>query len=385
MLHGFLEYPPYICYLHGVFVGGKWAPKTNCLRRGTKLKLRLLPTELYPLGPAFMFGRLHCSIILRDEQYLEQYTTSVKPLPSCSSENSSSEVIVVHGAGLLDISKIYFFRDRSLWHLNETKRFQDRVLVSLSQESSEDLKSLTWQAIALAQQVAWTIAIEGDLVLPLFDCSHLPNAVEVWKVGERGKCPLDLFIRLSRLSSLLADAQMEQTNRKYNNAQTEQLMYNGIAFVENSILSRNRTSRTIADTPWLAEMWGNRLVLLNISMNANETLKVRIRWNDGKGDQNIICHDSLALARAIATLRQMRNFHLHITGISQHTSRYVLSALSNFIQYPFGDFETACNSIRDALFCNPWQIFFDKFPVYYHGTIWNIEAPADRCGIQSVC
>ena len=183
LLHGSLSFPVHICYLNGMFIGGKWSPNNPCWRQGTKLKLRILPIEKYPLGPAFMWGKLHCSIPFRDEQYLEQLTSAENALPLCNTLNSTDRVIVVHGAGLLDISKIYFFRDRQLWFLNESLRFQNRALVSISQESNLGYsnigdKSLTEEAMLLAQQIAWTMAIEGDLVLPLFDCMHVPNAVE---------------------------------------------------------------------------------------------------------------------------------------------------------------------------------------------------------------
>jgi hypothetical protein len=208
---------------------------------------------------------------------------------------------------------------------------------------------------------------------------------KVWRIGDRGKCPLDYFIRLSQLSALLSDVQLEQIDRSYNSLQTQQRMYNGISFVENSVLHQGFHSMTILNMSWVSEMWGKRLVQLNVSLNSNETCEILINWNNGKGIQKFSSSDNSSIHGVVQTLRKMKNYHLHISGLNQYTSKHVLSLLRSFILYPFGDFEEACSSIRDALFCNPWQIFFDKFPVYYHGTTWNIKSPADRCGIQSIC
>lgn len=164
-------------------------------------------------------------------------------------------------------------------------------------------------------------------------------------------------------------------------------MYNGISFVENSILQQEFHSKTSLDMSWVSEMWNKRLVLLNVSLNSNDTCEILINWNknNGEGIQKFSSSDNSSMHGVIQTLRKMRNYHLHVSGINQYTSKHILSLLETFLLYPFGDFEAACSSIRDSLFCNPWQIFFDKFPVYYHGTTWGIESPADRCGIQSIC
>ena len=395
LLHGYLMYPSQVCYADGIIKGGIFTKGSKCIRNGLHLLVRLLPIELYPLGPLFMWGKLHCEVPGRDSKYMEQYSTLKMPL--CGSTDETKNVMVVHAAGLLDVSKIYFFRDRYLWFVNETDRMQNRII--LSSKTTES--TLYGEVLSLVQQIMWSIAIEGEVVLPRFDCSYIKGGGgEVWKMESMdrdGKCPIDMFLKLSSIGKLLGDIieESEQfTNRTWNELQRRQRMYNGIPFVEHSMIqaaNANITdSRLLPLTKgqeWLKEIWGKRLITVTIEDNFNETLSISARWHDDLNPSfSFLSDNKQKLAEFINVLRQNKNRHIQFTGFTEQTNDVMMRSLKDFTNNGFQSYDETCAKIKSALFCNPWQIFFDKFPIYYSGARWNIDAgKAESCGFSSVC
>jgi hypothetical protein len=331
-----------------------------------------------------MWGRLHCVIPERDAGYLEQFSPS---LPLCDTPNERKELVVVHAAGLLDISKIYFFRDRNLWYVEEKEKFENRRLISL--DYSENHNSLAEQIMGLVQQIAWTIALHGDLILPLIDCKYIPNGIEVWRIGRQGKCSLDHVLKLSKLSQLFEQVYEEQTNRTWNSLQLRQKFYNNIHFVENSILQKNnfvsyvnRSNNKLTNYSGFSE----KFITIEYQLSVPNKLTLLVTWHDNSHrSQQILSDDKSQLESFIQSIRYDHpEYHIQLIGLHYLTVKPTMHMLESFITYSFGSFENACDMILNSLFCNPWQIFFDKFPVYYHGTSWNIAASPDKCGISSI-
>ena len=391
LLHGYMMYPAHVCYSDGVMIGGVFTRGMKCRRIGLHLLVRLLPIEIYPLGPIFMWGKLHCKVPGRNGNYLEQFSTLDKPL--CGSPNETENVVVVHAAGLLDVSKIYFFRDRYLWFVNETDRMQNRIILSTTNMEG----TIYGEVLSVAQLIAWSIALEGDVVLPRFACSHIPRGEEIWKVGDmNGKCPIDMFMKLSAVGKLLEDVieiNEQNSNRTWNELQKKQRMYKQIPFVEHSILlgvTENITDSRLAVPAgqlWLKDIWREKLITVTIQDNFDETYRLSAHWHDDTNKSFDFRSDNTQkFAEFIDVLRQGKNRHVNFIGFTEHSIHAVMRSLKDFIGFGLQSFEETCAKIRSALFCNPWQIFFDKFPVYYDGSKWNVDVQkVENCGFNDIC
>ena len=357
LLYSFMESPVVLCYLGGTIAYGKWIPGARCSRRhDLHLLIRLLPIETFPLGPSYMWGKLHCRISGRDARYLEQFIPE-DVTPVCETPNEASNVHVVHAAGLLDVSKIYFFRDRFLWFVNESTRFENRIIVSITNPQG----GVTEQISILVQQIAWSLAINGELVLPLLDCSFIPHGIEVWRIGNGGKCPLDMFLKLSSLGTLLQEINDQNGNRSWNKIQARQRMYTDIPFLENSALfvggnklyikniEDNRAK--VSHTGWMKEIWGDRLIEVNIVATSAALFTLKATWHDGSQKSYSFQSDDVAsMQKLIDTLRQAKEHHVHISGLSFQSMSAVMHSLPSFISSSFESPQDTCAKIRDALF-----------------------------------
>ena len=170
-------------------------------------------------------------------------------------------------------------------------------------------------------------------------------------------------------------------------------MYKEIPFVEHAMLlgvDENITDSRLP-TPkgqdWLRDIWDERLIAIQIRNNFDETYNLSANWYDHSNKSfSFRSDDGRKLIELIDALRKSRNRHIHFTGFTEQTNYAVMRSLKEFITNEFQNYDETCSKMRSALVCNPWQIFFDKYPVYYNGVKWTIDInKVENCGFSTIC
>ena len=179
-----------------------------------------------------------------------------------------------------------------------------------------------------------------------------------------------------------------------------------LSFVENAVLDwgekastingETRAIRTILDRRvdifkkrrgWVTDLWTHRYVSLRfiwISATGGGREDVRIDAQLTTRSVSVLCSDALRIYNLIQELRTTPDIHIHLIGLESRMRKIMMLVLYPSLSYisSFTSPYIAHVRLLNALACDPQQRYMRRFPVYYPGFKWDVQAATFRCGLS---